>query len=214
MILRYLLLFIILVVTTHPVEVTYGDNCGSLQDCYNTIAVAVVVLAAIVIAVMLFPIIIEVIGAIATRAAAGIAARWAAAMAARAAARAAAEAVVTDVLAGAAAETAAAGAAAGGVATQILGSTTAQAAGQRLLQAGEALARMAMSAQGKVDVMKNIIEKLGMRFSGFKDAGGSLWMYSEDFRYAFQFVKDTGQILYGKFDSTVGQFGDYVWRAL
>jgi hypothetical protein len=184
----------------------YADNCGSLQDCYGTIAVAIAVLAAIVIAVILMPVILQAVAAVAARAAAGIAARWAA--------KTAAEAAITDILAAGAARAAVTGVTSGGTATQILSGVSSQSGGQRLIQAAEALSKLNMSAAGKVDVMKNVIDKLGMRFTGFKETAGGYWMYSEDWRYAFQFIKNSGQIMYGKFDSSIGQFGDYFWRSL
>jgi hypothetical protein len=43
------------------------------------------------------------------------------------------------------------------------------------------------------------------------DEGARLIMYSEDSRYAFAFLKDSGEILYGKFNLETLQ---YVWSAL
>jgi hypothetical protein len=204
----FILLITFLFLTSLSTYSVYADNCGSLQDCYGTIAIAIAVLAAIVIAVLLLPIILEAIAAVAVRAAAGIAARWAA--------KTAAEAAVTDILAAGAARVVVTGAASGGIATQVLSKVSGPSDGAKLIQAAGALSKLNMSAASKVDVMKNIMgkDKLDMSFTGFKETAEAYWMFSEQSRYAFQFVKDTGQIMYGKFDSSIGQFGDYIWRAL
>lgn len=87
-------------------------------------------------------------------------------------------------------------------------------AGEKMLAAGRQLSTMGgLTAVQKVDVMLEFFKRIGFAISkaGVVDDGARFIMYSEDSRYAFAFVKDTAEILYGKFDAKALQ---YVWQAL
>ncbi len=89
-----------------------------------------------------------------------------------------------------------------------------KAPGERMLAAAGRLSAMrALTAAQKVEVMLAFFNRVGFAIGkgGVVDEGAQLVMYSEDARYAFRFVKSTGEILYGKIDLVVGR---YVWRTL
>jgi hypothetical protein len=86
--------------------------------------------------------------------------------------------------------------------------------GQRMLAAARQLSSLPrLSAGQKVEVMLAFFKRTGFAVSkaGVVDDGARLVMYSEDSRYAFAFLKDSAEILYGKFD--VAKF-EYVWQLL
>ena len=70
-----------------------------------------------------------------------------------------------------------------------------------------------LSAAQKVEGMLSFFRSIGFAIgkAGVVDDGARLIMYSEDSIYAFAFLKDTGKMLYGKFNL---QAREYVWRAL
>jgi hypothetical protein len=65
----------------------------------------------------------------------------------------------------------------------------------------------------KVEVMLAFFQRIGFAISktGVVDDGARLIMYSEDSRYAFAFLKESAEILYGKFDMAEAE---YVWQIL
>jgi Domain of unknown function (DUF4157) len=86
--------------------------------------------------------------------------------------------------------------------------------GQRMLAAARQLSSLPrLSAGQKVEVMLAFFKRIGFAVSkaGVVDDGARLVMYSEDSRYAFAFLKDSAEILYGKFD--MAKF-EYVWQLL
>jgi len=87
-------------------------------------------------------------------------------------------------------------------------------AGQKMLGAARQLSAMAnLTAAQKVQVMLEFFKRIGFAISkaGVVDDGARFVMKSEDSKYAFAFVKDTGEILYGKFNM---QTLEYVWQVL
>jgi hypothetical protein len=85
--------------------------------------------------------------------------------------------------------------------------------GQKMLTAARQLSAISgPTAAQKVQVMLEFFKRIGFAISkdGVVDDGARLIMYSEDSRYAFAFVKDSAEILYGKFDMKTLQ---YVWQA-
>jgi hypothetical protein len=101
------------------------------------------------------------------------------------------------------------------VADELLAATkTIANAGQRMLAAARQLSRMRdLSAAQKVEVMLEFFKRINFAISkaGVADEGAQLVMYSEDSRYAFAFIKETGEILYGKFNMETLK---YVWEIL
>ncbi len=90
---------------------------------------------------------------------------------------------------------------------------TIQNPGLRMLEAATRLARMSLSADQKVGAILEFFKRIGFAIStaGVVDKGEYWIMRSEDDRYAFKFIKDTAEILYGKFDL---EKLDYIWKAL
>jgi hypothetical protein len=101
------------------------------------------------------------------------------------------------------------------VAGELLAATKSVAhSGQRMLVAARQLAAMRnLSAVQKSQVMLEFFRGIGFAISkaGVVDEAAQLVMHSEDSRYAFRFIKATGEILYGKFDVKTLQ---YIWQAL
>jgi len=86
--------------------------------------------------------------------------------------------------------------------------------GQRMLAAARQLGSMtALTAAQKVKVILEFFQRIGFAISkaGVVDDGARFVMYSEDSRYAFAFVKGTGEVLYGKINV---QTLAYVWEVL
>jgi hypothetical protein len=86
--------------------------------------------------------------------------------------------------------------------------------GERMLVAGRQLSAMGgVTAAQKVEIILEFFRRIGFAISraGVVDEGARFVMYSEDSRYAFAFLKDTGEILYGKFNMQTMQ---YVWNIL
>jgi hypothetical protein len=86
--------------------------------------------------------------------------------------------------------------------------------GQKMLAAARQLSAMRnLTAGQKVGVILEFFNRIGFAISkvGVVDEGVQLVMYSEDSRYAFRFIKSTGEILYGKFNT---QTLEYVWESL
>lgn len=81
--------------------------------------------------------------------------------------------------------------------------------GPKLIQAAKMLSQMStLTAAQKVEVILLFIRGIGYAISkeGVVDEGASLLMKSEDARFAFRFIKATGQILYGKFDVSTMEY--------
>jgi len=75
--------------------------------------------------------------------------------------------------------------------------------GQKFIMAARAVSAMVgMGALQKVDVILEVIRRIGFGFSmqGVVDHGEYFELASEDGRYVFRFMVDTAKIVYGKFD--------------
>jgi hypothetical protein len=85
--------------------------------------------------------------------------------------------------------------------------------GQRMIAAIRQLAGMGLTAAQKAEVTLEFFRRIGFSTSaaGLVDEGAWLVMHSEDSRFAFRFIKATGEIMYGRFDTAAM---DYVWRVL
>jgi hypothetical protein len=86
--------------------------------------------------------------------------------------------------------------------------------GQKMVTAARQLSVMGgLTAAQKVQVMLDFFKRIGFAISktGVVDETARFVMYSEDSRYAFAFMKDTAEILYGKINMQT--FG-YVWEVL
>jgi hypothetical protein len=86
--------------------------------------------------------------------------------------------------------------------------------GEKMLAAGGQLSAMrGITAAEKVKVMLEYFKKIGFIIGkeGVVDDGARFIMKSDDGKYAFAFVKDTTEILYGKFDRATLK---YVWRVM
>jgi hypothetical protein len=101
------------------------------------------------------------------------------------------------------------------VAEELAASTgTIANAGQRMLAAARQLSAMRnLTAAQKVEVMLDFFRRINFIVSkeGVVDEGLYLIMKSDDARYAFRFVKSSGEILYGRFNLKTLE---YVWEAL
>jgi hypothetical protein len=86
------------------------------------------------------------------------------------------------------------------------------AAGARMMQAASLLSQASMTAQDKVSTMLEFLNGIDFAISqeGVVDQGSSFLMRSENGRNAFEFIKSTGQILYGRLEG-VGVNAHYVW---
>jgi hypothetical protein len=86
--------------------------------------------------------------------------------------------------------------------------------GQMMVAAAKQLSGMGgMSAAQKVEVILEFFRRIGFITSkeGVLAEKGYYIMHSEDYRYAFKILKDSGKILYGKFDIAAAE---YVWTVL
>ena len=86
--------------------------------------------------------------------------------------------------------------------------------GARMLRFGALLSKtVGPTAAEKVEIMIQFFRKIGFAVGkqGVIDEGASLLMHSEDGRYAFRFIKETGKIIYGKFDM---KLVTYTWNIL
>lgn len=86
--------------------------------------------------------------------------------------------------------------------------------GQRMLAAAKQLSAMGgLNAAQKVQAIQEFFKRIGFAIGkqGVVDEGARFVMYAEDARYAFAFLKDTGEILYARFDTKLAK---YVWEAL
>jgi hypothetical protein len=97
-------------------------------------------------------------------------------------------------------------------------SASAKNPGERMLTAaGQLSGTDGLSAAQKLAAMRGFFNKIGFAISfkkgvaGVVDEAGRILIYSEDEKYVFSFLKDTGKILYGKIDLTTGK---YLWRPL
>jgi Domain of unknown function (DUF4157) len=101
------------------------------------------------------------------------------------------------------------------VAEELAASTgTIANAGQRMLAGARVLSGMRnLTAAQKVEVMLHFFQRIGFIINkeGVVDEGLYFIMKSDDARYAFRFVKDTAEIIYGRFDPKIL---DYAWEAL
>jgi hypothetical protein len=85
---------------------------------------------------------------------------------------------------------------------------------EKMLVAARQLSAMGgMSAVQKMEVILEFFKRIGFAISraGVVDEGTRLVMYSENSLSGFAFLKDTGEILYGKLDRQTMQ---YVWNIL
>jgi hypothetical protein len=94
------------------------------------------------------------------------------------------------------------------VATQSLGNP-----GRMMLAAARRLTEMRhLSATQKVEVILEFFRRIGFTIRGPVQVTSEYFqIISEDGIYAFKFMKETGQIIYGKFDMAAM---DYIWRTL
>jgi hypothetical protein len=86
--------------------------------------------------------------------------------------------------------------------------------GQMMVAAAKQLSGMGgISAAQKVEVILEFFRRIGFITSkeGVLAEKGYYIMHSEDYRYAFKILQDSGKILYGKFDIAAA---DYVWTVL
>jgi hypothetical protein len=87
--------------------------------------------------------------------------------------------------------------------------------GARMLNAATQLSKMVgPNASEKLQAMLKFFNGIGFTIGkqGIVETSESFTVYSEDARYAFQFMKATGTILYGKIE--MAPRFDYVWRLL
>jgi hypothetical protein len=102
-----------------------------------------------------------------------------------------------------------------GVADELVAATQAIAnPGQKMLAAARQVSAMRnLTAGQKARVILEFFKRIGFAISkeGVVDEAAQLVMKSEDERYAFRFIKSTGDILYGKFNMKTYQ---YVWESL
>jgi hypothetical protein len=101
------------------------------------------------------------------------------------------------------------------VAEELVASTTSLAhGGQKMLAAARELSALeGLSAAQKAEAMLQFLDRIGFAIGkqGVVDEGARLVMYAEDSRYALAFIKDSGKILYGKFDM---QAMEYIWNVI
>jgi hypothetical protein len=98
------------------------------------------------------------------------------------------------------------------IADDLLAATTAASNGGRFIQAVTTLSGMVgMIASQKADIIIQLMEQLGFGWRGVTDAGGYIEMVSEDGRFIFRIMTDTGTIMYGKFDPNTL---DFIWKSL
>jgi hypothetical protein len=86
--------------------------------------------------------------------------------------------------------------------------------GKMMIEAAKILSKMnQLSAAQKVKVILEFFNRIGFAISrqGVTETADYFLMHAEDGRYAFKFMKDSGQIWYGKFDMNTAQ---YVWSVI